>query len=38
MFSNLYSEKTTKLVKLNLEIDEESNEENKRKTEARVCL
>lgn len=38
MFNNLYSEKTTKLVKLNLEIDPIENEENQRKTEARVKI
>ena len=36
MFTNLYSEKTTKLVKLNLATDEEQSEENVRKTKARV--
>merc|ERR1712025_33007 len=36
VFNNLYSEKTTKLVKLNLEVDETGNEENQRKVEARL--
>ena len=36
MFTNLFSEKTTKLVKLNLETDEDQSEEDVRKAKARV--
>ncbi len=36
MFSNLYSEHTVKLVKLNLEISTDENEDTKRKAEARL--
>lgn len=36
MFQNLYSEKTTKLVKLNLEVADLGDEDNQRKVEARL--